>query len=81
VNDAFFHEGDRTYTCTVFRMASQHSSWLAHFGSLWLLPFIEYFHIFGIVALVGATGILDLRLQPETLLPAQNISSVSRRRP
>ncbi len=30
--------------------------------SLWLFPVIETIHIFGIVILVGATSILDLRL-------------------
>ena len=30
--------------------------------SLWLFPIIETVHIFGIVLLVGATSILDLRL-------------------
>lgn len=31
-------------------------------NSFWLFPFIECFHVFGIVVLVGATGVLDLRL-------------------
>ena len=30
--------------------------------SLWLFPIIETLHIFGIISLVGATSILDLRL-------------------
>ena len=30
--------------------------------SLWLFPVIETIHIFGIICLVGATSILDLRL-------------------
>src|ERR1700680_2757691 len=30
--------------------------------SLWLFPMIETVHIFGIISLVGATSILDLRL-------------------
>ena len=30
--------------------------------SIWIFPAIEMFHLFGIVALVGATSILDLRL-------------------
>jgi hypothetical protein len=30
--------------------------------SLWLFPIIETLHIFGIILLVGATSILDLRL-------------------
>jgi hypothetical protein len=30
--------------------------------SLWLFPIIETMHIFGIILLVGATSILDLRL-------------------
>ena len=30
--------------------------------SIWLFPVIETLHIFGIIALVGATSILDLRL-------------------
>src|SRR5580658_6463220 len=30
--------------------------------SLWLFPIIETIHIFGIISLVGATSILDLRL-------------------
>jgi hypothetical protein len=30
--------------------------------SLWLFPIIETIHIFGIILLVGATSILDLRL-------------------
>jgi hypothetical protein len=43
--------------------------WLEHTAmgkdirdSLWLFPVIETLHIFGIVALVGSTSILDLRL-------------------
>jgi hypothetical protein len=43
--------------------------WLTHTAmgkdirdSLWLFPVIETLHIFGIVALVGSTSILDLRL-------------------
>jgi hypothetical protein len=43
--------------------------WLDHTGmgtaireSLWLFPVIETLHIFGIIALVGGTSILDLRL-------------------
>ena len=30
--------------------------------SIWVFPTIESIHMFGIIALVGATGILDLRL-------------------
>jgi hypothetical protein len=30
--------------------------------SIWIFPAIEMFHMFGIVMLVGATTILDLRL-------------------
>ena len=44
-------------------------SWLEHTGlgksirdSAWLFPIIETLHIFGIIALVGSTSILDLRL-------------------
>ena len=43
--------------------------WLEHTGmgteirdSVWLFPVIETLHIFGIIALVGGTSILDLRL-------------------
>lgn|ERR1700722_14363648 len=43
--------------------------WLEHTAmgtairdSVWLFPVIETFHIFGIISLVGATSILDLRL-------------------
>ena len=43
--------------------------WLQHTGwgtairdSAWLFPIIETVHIFGIIALVGSTSILDLRL-------------------
>ena len=35
--------------------------------SLWLFPAIETVHLFGIVALVGSTAILDLRLMGFTL--------------
>ena len=35
--------------------------------SLWLFPAIETVHLFGIVALVGSTSILDLRLMGFTL--------------
>ena len=35
--------------------------------SLWLFPAIETIHLFGIVALVGSTAILDLRLLGFTL--------------
>jgi len=31
-------------------------------GSIWIFPAIEMVHMFGIVVLVGATSILDLRL-------------------
>ena len=34
--------------------------------SLWLFPIIETVHIFGIILLVGATSILDLRLMGVT---------------
>ncbi len=50
-------------------MATEHSCWPAYVGSLWWFLFIECFHIFGIVELVDATRIRDLRLQPLTLLP------------
>lgn len=41
----------------------QQTSWAAAIrDSLWMFPVIETVHIFGIVALVGATSILDLRL-------------------
>ena len=30
--------------------------------SLWLFPLIETVHIWGIILLVGTTGVLDLRL-------------------
>ena len=41
----------------------QETSWAAAIrDSLWLFPIIETVHIFGIVALVGSTSILDLRL-------------------
>lgn len=41
----------------------QATSWgTAIRDSLWLFPIIETLHIFGIVALVGSTSILDLRL-------------------
>jgi len=43
--------------------------WLQHTSigvavseSLWLFPFIETIHIWGIILLVGTTGVLDLRL-------------------
>jgi len=43
--------------------------WLQHTGvgvnvseSLWLFPLIETIHIWGIICLVGCTGVLDLRL-------------------
>lgn len=35
---------------------------LAISRSIWIFPAIEMLHLFGIVALVGATSILDLRL-------------------
>jgi hypothetical protein len=43
--------------------------WMQHVGwgvaireSEWLFPIIETLHVFGIIALVGSTSILDLRL-------------------
>src|ERR1700676_4682448 len=45
--------------------------------SLWLFPFIESFHVFGIVVLVGATGMLDLRLLG-LALKGQPVSKLSK---
>jgi hypothetical protein len=45
--------------------------------SLWLFPFIETIHVLGIVILVGATGILDLRLMG-LALRREPVSQLSR---
>ena len=46
--------------------------------SLWLFPIIETVHIFGIVLLVGATSILDLRLMGLTFRD-ESVSKLARR--
>jgi hypothetical protein len=46
-------------------------------NSLWLFPFIECFHVFGIVVLVGATGMLDLRLLG-LALKGQSVSKLNK---
>ena len=46
--------------------------------SLWLFPVIETVHIFGIILLVGATSILDLRLMGVTFRE-EPISKLARR--
>ncbi len=59
--------------------------WLQHtaFGteiseSLWLFPFVETIHIWGIILLVGTTGVLDLRLLG-LILPNQRVSDLHHR--
>jgi hypothetical protein len=46
--------------------------------SLWLFPIIETVHIFGIILLVGATSILDLRLMGLTFLD-ESVSRLAER--
>src|SRR3974390_111273 len=46
--------------------------------SLWLFPIIETVHIFGIILLVGATSILDLRLMGLTFLE-ESVSKLAER--
>ena len=46
-------------------------------NSFWLFPFIECFHVFGIVVLVGATGMLDLRLLG-VALKGQSVSKLNK---
>jgi hypothetical protein len=46
--------------------------------SLWLFPIIETIHIFGIICLVGATSILDLRLMGLTFRE-ESVSKLARR--
>lgn len=46
--------------------------------SLWLFPIIETLHIFGIIALVGSTSILDLRLMGLTFRD-EAVSKLARR--
>ena len=46
--------------------------------SLWLFPVIETVHIFGIILLVGATSILDLRLMGVTFRE-EPVSKLARR--
>ena len=46
--------------------------------SLWLFPIIETVHIFGIILLVGATSILDLRLMGLTFRD-ESVSKLARR--
>ena len=46
--------------------------------SLWLFPIIETVHIFGIILLVGATSILDLRLMGLTFR-GEPVSKLARR--
>jgi len=44
----------------------------------WLFPAIETIHIWGIILLVGTTGVLDLRLLG-LILPSQRVSDLHRR--
>ena len=46
--------------------------------SLWLFPVIETLHIFGIISLVGATSILDLRLMGWTF-KEESVSKLAKR--
>ena len=46
--------------------------------SLWMFPIIETIHIFGIISLVGATSILDLRLMGLTFRD-EPVSKLARR--
>jgi hypothetical protein len=46
--------------------------------SLWLFPIIETVHIFGIICLVGATSILDLRLMGLTFRE-ESVSKLAKR--
>lgn len=57
----------------------QQTSWATAIrDSLWLFPIIETLHIFGIVALVGSTSILDLRLMGLTFRE-EPVSKLARR--
>src|SRR5579864_3076236 len=57
----------------------QQSSWGTEIrDSLWLFPVIETIHIFGIIALVGSTSILDLRLMGLTFRE-EPVSKLARR--
>jgi len=47
-------------------------------SSLWLFPMIETIHLFGIVALVGSTSALDLRLLG-LALREQSVKNLARR--
>ena len=59
--------------------------WLQHTSvgvnvseSLWLFPLIETIHIWGIILLVGTTGVLDLRLLG-LILTSQRVSELHHR--
>ncbi|HKV06152.1 MAG TPA: DUF6644 family protein [Candidatus Acidoferrales bacterium] len=59
--------------------------WLQHTSvgtavseSLWLFPLIETIHIWGIILLVGTTGVLDLRLLG-FVLTGQRVSELHKR--
>ncbi|MGA2511294.1 MAG: DUF6644 family protein [Candidatus Acidiferrales bacterium] len=59
--------------------------WLQHTSvgvavseSLWLFPLIETIHIWGIILLVGTTGVLDLRLLG-FILTKERVSELHRR--
>jgi len=59
--------------------------WLQHTSvgvsvseSLWLFPLIETIHIWGIILLVGTTGVLDLRLLG-LILTNQRVSEIHHR--
>jgi hypothetical protein len=59
--------------------------WLQHTSvgvtvseSLWLFPLIETIHIWGIILLVGTTGVLDLRLLG-LILTNQRVSDLHKR--
>ena len=47
-------------------------------SSLWLFPVVETIHLFGIVALVGSTSALDLRLLG-LAMQEQSVKAVARR--
>ena len=57
----------------------ENSTWAtAIHQSLWLFPLIETAHLFGVILLVGATSVLDLRLLGLTM-EGEPVSKVARR--
>jgi len=57
----------------------ENSTWAtAIHQSLWLFPLIETAHLFGVILLVGATSVLDLRLMGLTM-EGEPVSKTARR--